>query len=283
MSLRPAALALCLVTLLSACSGQVTQESATQFSARQIAAAQRAEARGDLAGALALWRSVLTLQAATGTGAATEAGQAVQRLQGEIQRRADSARSRAEAAYARGKRRQGDREMLAVLALRPEDPAATAALRESFTRSAQARLAAKLAQEAAPAPEAGTPAIEDAPAPVVSPGQSTSAGARAGFMGQADAARERGDRALELDHLLAAQESSAGTDTALAARIATVRQALAQEWYREGVSLIQRDLPAAIEALEKALVYDPGHQGAQVRLRQAEQLRERLERIRQAG
>lgn len=281
MSPRPAALALCLVALLGACSGQVTQESATQFSARQIAAAQRAEAGGDLAGALTLWRSVLTLHRAGGTAAAVEARREVQRLQEEIRRRADSALSRAEAAYAGGKRRQGDHAMLTVLALRPEDPAATAALRESFTGAAQARLAAKLAQEAAPAPEGGTPAIEDAPAEA--PAESAAAGAHAGFMRQADAARERGDRALELDRLLAAQEGSAGTDNALAARIEAVRQALAEQWYQKGVGLIQRDLPAAIEALEKALVYDPGHRGAEVRLRQAEQLRVRLEKIRQAG
>lgn len=134
------------------------------FIARQKAAAGQARQQGDLARALTLWHTVEPLRPGD-----TEVLEAIRYLRGEIASKAETARNRAEAAYARGDRRGGDRWMRQVLSLQPGDREALAALRESFARRVQAQQAAKQARESAEkvagevARENGAPAGEAMP------------------------------------------------------------------------------------------------------------------------
>lgn len=254
-------------------------EAAAAFSARQQAAAVEARQEGDLARALALWR---TLEPLLPNDA--DVASAIAELRSEIAREATRAREQGATAYRRGAYREGDSWMRRALALDPEDPRAQEALRQSFTRGAEARQASKIQQETLAGdaePTADPVAPRETPATPTAPNDADtgdSAAAVQAYLEAAAQARARTDRPLELDQLLAATELGA-TTTAVRDRIARLRKELGEHWYREGAARFQDDLAGAIEALEKALAYDPDNRAARLKLEQARTLQRNLERI----
>lgn len=276
MKVRPLMAAIAFAPLLAACAGAPSRgEAEAAFIQQQSAAARAARERGDLARALALWRSVAPLQ--TGDTAAT---QAIRTLQEDIARESEAARRQAQAAYARGDRLRGDARMRRVLLLRPGDPAALAALRDSFTARADTEQAAKSEQYYAALVEQAQKNAPPPREPALSPTADTAA---AESLAAADRARAAGEAELELDYLLAAMELRVDDSGELLARITQVRRDISQRWYREGTALLQGDLPAAIEALEKSLAYDPDNRAARLKLRQARTLLDNLRRIEGGG
>ncbi|QIB66055.1 hypothetical protein [Kineobactrum salinum] len=303
--IRSAATAL-LLALLCACGAQQPDrsEAIAAFAQRQIAAAETAEAAGELAQALALWQSLLPSR--TETEAARDA---ISRLQAKIAGRTAEALQQGEAAYASGDWRQGDSWMLRALALTPGEPTASQRLREAFVTRARARQDAKsgreyelLAQTAvrpeptpdpAPATESGPgrwaalhragefqTLIAEAESMPPDPLSDDAALLRDTHIQLADNARDRGEAATELQHLQAALTAQPRPEDPLLGRVVSLRTELSNRWLKTGTALLQTDLDAAIAALEKALLYHPGNSSASLKLKQARTLQRNLSRIR---
>lgn len=295
-------LAVLFLLLLGACGSPTPNRDAAaglaSFASHQVAAAEAAREAGDLAEALARWRTLLLVPAE-----AARARAAITALEPEIAARTRDALRQGEAAYARGNRRQGDRWMLAALALSPGEETATGRLRREFSARAVARARNKTESEyalpSAPAPgqmeEANTPMppptlaalyregryrdlitrAEQAPP---KPGSAEATHLRQAHLQLAEAASAT-DLELELNHVHAALAAQPLAQDPLLARVVTLRGALSDEWLKTGSGLLQSDLEAAISALEKSLHYNPGNRNASARLQQARTLQRNLSRI----
>jgi len=297
MGLKPGASALlaCCI-LVTSCSGLPPREQSVAAYVRgQKNAAVAAQEQGRYAAALTLWRSILPLVGDDG-----EALEKLGELEGIIAARVTTALARGEAAYAADNRATGDLWMLRVLALEPGHRPALEYLRASASRHAYAQQTAKNYQErmqvvAQPEPEgqgfeaepqafldaARSPAVI---APAAGGGRPTREQAapwvRRAYVALADTARQRRDKAAELEHLLGAMEASPRADDPLLPRSTSLRQSLSDDWYRQGSSSLQGDLQAAIEALEKSVAYNPDNSAARQQLKKARLLKRNLEKIR---
>ena len=284
--------------LLGACSSSPPDRDAATgisgFASRQVTAAEAAREGGDLAQALARWRTLLLVPAE-----AERARTAIAALEAEIAVRTREAVQRGEAAYARGNRREGDRWMLTALALSPGEETAVTHLRREFSARAVAEARNKSDSEyalrATPTPEqtAAAPAQPPTLAALYRDGRYRDLVDRAGETppepGSADAnhlreahlrlAEAAGDRELELDHVHAALAAQPLAEDPLLARVVALRGELSEEWLKTGSGLLQSDLEAAINALEKSLRYNPENRNASLRLQQARNLQRNLSRI----
>ncbi len=291
-------LSLALVLLLTACGSQApdrdTEAGIAAFASRQVTAADAAREAGDLAEALARWRTLLLVPAE-----AARAHTAIAALEPEIATRTREAVERGEAAYSRGNRRDGERWMLAALALSPGEQTAVARLRQEFSARAVAQARNKIDSEhtllAAPKPaQAGEPPV---PPPSLAalyregryrdliartearppkPGSADAGHLRAAHLQLADAAS---DRERELEHVHAALAAQPQAEDPLLARVVALRDALSEEWLKTGIGLLKSDLGAAITALEKSLHYNPQNRNANLRRQQARTLERNLRRI----
>lgn len=287
-----------LLLLLGACSSSPPSRDAAAgidvFASRQVTAAEAAREGGDLAQALARWRTLLLVPAE-----AERARTAIAALEPEIAARTREAVQRGEAAYARGNRREGDRWMLTALALSPGEETAVTHLRREFSARAVAQARNKIDSEyalrATPTPEqaAAAPAQPPTLAALYRDGRYRDLVDRAGETppepGSADAGHLReahlrlaeaaGDRELELDHVHAALAAQPLAEDPLLARVVALREELSEEWLKTGSGLLQSDLEAAINALEQSLRYNPENRNASLRLQQARTLQRNLSRI----
>ncbi|MEQ9463027.1 MAG: hypothetical protein RJQ10_05170 [Haliea sp.] len=286
-----------LLTLLLAACGSTAPDLGADagvdgFASRQVAAAEAERAAGNLAAALSRWRTLLLVPSE-----AARARTMIAELEPEIAARTREAVNKGEAAYARGNSREGDRWMLAALALIPAEETATASLRREFSARAVTQARGKIDSEYPPVITGEDPAAVRAPtfAALYQAGRYRELIARAkqtpppsgsneamllrrAHLQLANAA-SAGDRTLELDHLHAALAAQPLAKDPLLARVVALRGALSDEWLKTGSSLLQSDLEAAIRALEKSLHYNPGNHNASLRLHQARTLQRNLSRI----
>lgn len=290
--------------LLGACSSSPPDRDAAAgidvFASRQVTAAEAAREGGDLAQALARWRTLLLVPAE-----AERARTAIAELEPEIAARTRAAVKQGEAAYARGNRREGDRWMLTALALSPGEETAVTHLRREFSARAVAQARNKIDSEyalrATPTPEQAAAAPAPAQPPTLAalyrdgryrdlvdragetppePGSADARHLREAHLRLAEAA---GDRELELDHVHAALAAQPLAEDPLLARVVALREELSEEWLKTGSGLLQSDLEAAINALEQSLRYNPENRNAGLRLQQARTLQRNLSRIQATG
>jgi hypothetical protein len=270
------------------------QASVQSFVSQQKSAAQTAQDEQRLAESLSLWRSLLPLD-----GEDTEVTAAIDSLEQQIDNQSRQLLLRAESAYARGRRREGDTLMLKVLVLQPGEQQALAALRKSVSARAQAQQATKSTQEnqAQMARQKSAPesvetqlrrvyASGDYAAVLAmsaklkgEPNVETAKLLRFAHVAMADRAAQRDERDSELDHLMAAMAMSPSSGDPLLNRIVVLRKELSKEWYRRGNGLMKDDLPGAIAALEKSVSYNPDNHAARLKLKQARVLQKNLLKI----
>jgi len=95
----------------------------------------------------------------------------------------------------------------------------------------------------------------------------------------ADKAEDAGKLDDALSHMESAMNLQPVENDPLLDRSATLRGQLSASWYEKGVRLIKSDLPAAIDALRKAISFNPYNDYARRKLAQAETLQRNLSRI----
>jgi len=280
-----------------ACTTQTRHDAATaEFVAAQKSTARDLQARGDLAAALAVWRSLKPLGR---PDAETRAAKA--QLEREIESRTGELRARGKRAYLAGNSGEGDHYMLRVLALRPGDEEALQYLGKSFSARAGAQQQSRRAQEtrATGKPVAAEPygvqrqleilhargdyagmlALEAQVDAQAEPG--AAALLRSAHTRAADRAEQGGRYEEALHHMQAAMVLRPLPEDPLVARSSALRNELSMTWYRDGSRLLNSDLDAAIAALEKSLSFNPYNERARRKLDQARTLQRNLSRIEQ--
>ena len=301
MTSRNVAIAVLLLCIGFMVPSLALADATENFIAAQKAAARQLTQEGRLAEALAMWQTLLPL----GTGD-EEIWAAIADLESDIASRVTTLLRSARRAYANGRSEDGDRYMLKVLALQPGQRDALLRLRRSHSTFAQRQQQQK--SEIEYQARVGNPGVPvKAPSP---PPQDLVAqlkvlerkGDYAGMValaetssdaGQADAAallrdahvalaeQAEGDKKLDdaLAHVESAMTLQPVENDPLLDRSAKLRGKLSTSWYEKGVRLIQTDLPAAIDALSKALNFNPYNVNAKRKLAQAETLQRNLSRI----
>tara|TARA_R110002110_G_scaffold66978_1_gene182922 strand:- start:3448 stop:4350 length:903 start_codon:yes stop_codon:yes gene_type:complete len=294
VTIRRLALCICLLGAVYGCSPAPSQpQSVAAFKARQLQAAEQAQQRGELAAALALLRSVAT--AAPQDAAITAQ---IASLESIIATQTDNAIRQGKAAYARGNYRRGDHWMRKALALRPGEPRALEALRDSVSTQMRASLSRKVESPEGVTPYAQTETdsaqeqlrrlyeagdyhalLERSAALPDSPDPESARLVRLAHLALAEQAATKNDPTGELAQLKAARAVYPLTPDPLPQRIASLRKDLADQWYRRGTSLMQTDLDQAISALQQSVDYDPQNSRAKMKLKQAQTLQRNLQKI----
>jgi tetratricopeptide (TPR) repeat protein len=270
------------------------EQSMEAFVSQQKAAARHARENRRLAESLSLWRSVLPLDVDD-----VEVNTAIADLEKQIDSQSRELLGRAEVAYARGSRREGDTLMLKVLALQPGQERALAELRKSTSARTQAQQVAKNKEEnqVQLARQKKSPgSVEYQLHSLYAAGDytallATSAGLkgepdaeiarllRSTHVAMADQAARQGQRDAELEHLMSAITVFPAVPDPLLDRSVVLRKELSKEWYQRGNGLMKGDLPGAIAALEKSLGYNPENRLARLKLKQARVLQRNLLKI----
>ena len=289
------------IAILVGCMGlawpQLSVADATDdFVQAQKAAARKLTEENRLAEALALWQTLLPL----GSGD-KETWAAIADLESDIASRVTTLLRSARRAYANGRQQDGDNYMLKVLALQPGQRDALLRLRRSHSAFAQRQQQQKSDIEYQA--RAGKTAPPAPPKDLVTqlkvlerkgdyPGMLKLA-ETSGAAKQPDAAEllrdahvalaDKAEGAENLDDALSHVESAMTLQPVendpLLDRSAQIRGKLSTSWYEKGVRLIKTDLPAAIDALSKALSFNPYNVNAKRKLAQAETLQRNLSRI----
>jgi len=263
------------------------------FVSAQKAQARQLQQEGQLAYALAYWRTLLPLGAPD-----AETRAAIAQLEKTIAARVKSLESRARQAYSSGRSNDGDTYMLKLLALQPGHPGALKRLRRGQSAFAQRQQREKSEAEYRTAVREEAPRKDSALDQLLALEQrgdysamvafadgidSTDAesarllrGAHTALAGEAE---RRGDLDTAIEHMESAMVLQPVADDPLLQRTAELRAQLSASWYRKGTGLIKADLPGAIEALKKAVEYNPYNNNARRKLDQAQTLQRNLERI----
>jgi cation transport regulator ChaC len=278
---------------LAGCAVVPPMDSEESFLQEQLAASEQAAAQNNPRGALAYLYPLLTLNPEDDE----ELKARIATLEAEVDARVSRAMSRGKAAYERGDRRAGDASMLQALALEPGLEEALLALRLSASEVSHGRQAEKVAYEFTQREEAEEQQAlamleqalsEEKYEQVLEMGEAQDLEAEGAVqdmtlqahVGLAARARSAGDQDAELRHIGAAVALSGGEDRKLLAREKTLRDALSDSAYREGLALMQTDLAGAIAQFERAVAYAPGNLAAKQKLDQARTLKKNLDRIR---
>jgi tetratricopeptide (TPR) repeat protein len=296
MSVRPLALLSLVGTLALALPQLVLADATRDFVEAQKHAARQMTQEDSLAQALALWRTLLPLDSTQ-----DETRKAIADLERDIASRVKTLLRSAERAYASGRPSEGDDYMLKVLALQPDQTDALARLRKShsaFARRQQREKSAEEYQSAASKVAPLSPVDDSLKQLKALERKRNYSGMLAlaessGTTGQAAAApllrdahvalADKAERSGKLDDALLHMESAMNLQPVendpLLDRIATLRGWLSTSWYEKGSRLIKVDLPAAIDALRKAISFNPYNDNARRKLAQAEMLQRNLNRI----
>ena len=217
------------------------------------AVALELDTRGDLNASIQEWRIVEAL--APGS---REPAERIRRLERQIQERVHDELSAAEKDLARGRDKRARHHLLNALALDPDNDTARALLRASEAKRVLARLPTSPTppSEAVGDPDLGGyhegPLSEEGATPLAPPG------------GGYSTYRSQGELEKALEDLLKARAQRGGPDEAIDERIEETKAALAERYYQQGVQLFRTDLSASIQAFDRALAYDPGHEKAKL-------------------
>lgn len=287
------------LVLLSSLAIQSTNAAtSSNFVDAQIAAATAAKNRGDLARALALWRTVLSFDAENQAAKA-----AVNELEASSTNAAKGAYRRGAAAYKRGDNRSGDRWMLEALALNPSFEQALERLRRSSSDTSHTKQGEKITvayenlasnaeeEEAASRSfladmqalySAGKyrdllEASEDAPASAATDMKTL---VHNSHLALAVQAAKRKDTETQIGHLEDAADTTVKSKASLQAHIKRLGTEVGSQAYKDGLALMKTDLDEAITSLEKAVRYMPDNLSAKEKLDQAQTLQRNLKRIR---
>lgn len=218
--------------------------------------ARQLQREGKPAQALAVWRTTL----AAGTPD-RETVKAIAALEDGIATDVAQLRSRAAQAYQGDDAMSGDRLALQLLALQPDDPQARAWL----THSRQQAVISTAVEQTTPTPPS-TPANSVHPEHAASGSGEGAANAETDLPAPGEAP----------DTIQPAAES-APLPAGLTATASD--QDASDAWYRRGRVAMNTDIDAAIEAFERALVFEPGHAAATDALKRARRLKRNLQRI----
>ena len=102
---------------------------------------------------------------------------------------------------------------------------------------------------------------------------------RSAYIGLAEQAEQAGELDTALAHMQSAMALQPRENDPVMRRSVALRQDLSLHWYQHGSRLIKNDLPQAIAALQKSLIYNPYNDDARRKLLQAETLQRNLEKI----
>jgi tetratricopeptide (TPR) repeat protein len=90
---------------------------------------------------------------------------------------------------------------------------------------------------------------------------------------------DQGKTAEAVTYLEKAQQVKQPGAGATSGSVQSLRRDLAQDYYEKGVRVQRNDLTQAIRLWEQALLYDPEHAQAKLRLKQAKQMERNLDAI----
>jgi tetratricopeptide (TPR) repeat protein len=279
---------------ICACSSMPGEQGAiNSYVETQKNLAQQLEDQGDLAGALAVWRTLIPLGKPD-----EQTSSAINSLEKRIAQNVAANITSGQRAYKRGDSRQGDYYMLRALALQPGQETAKTALAKSFSNRARAQQTSPKNSAKAIVPAeytapkknpqqqlealysrkdyAGMLALKLSP----EPGNSrTNELLRQAHIGQANKAEQKGNIDAALQHIQAAMIIKPLANDPLVDRSLALRNKLSQHWYLEGSRLMKTNISGAIEALQKSLTYNPYNNNAKRKLSQAKTLQRNLKRI----
>lgn len=290
--------------VLAACAGQTaTPGDKAPYIQSQKQEARKLQQQGELARALAYWRSTLPMGKPD-----EETRKAIAALEKEIRQKVAALEKKARRAYQAGKTRTGDTTALKILALQPGNAQAREWLVASTTTKARAQARDKAQQEypaseqpavttRQPMPESSTPdnaqneletllAAKEY-AKIIDLAQQANfdmsprnAGLlRSAHIGLGENAIEAGNPVAGIEHFRAAIQTLPQRGDPLVNRIRTLQQESSDAWYREGRKILNTDIDAAISAFTKALEIKPDHAAAKSALSRAKTLKRNLEKI----